>query len=162
VLEGLCGVADFWIDRASPQDAGELLTVQRAAFVSEAQLYGDPLIPPLTETLAGIRDAIAATDVLVACEGRRVIGGVRGRLAGRTCEVDRLVVAPDRQGRGIGTALMEELERRHARNADQFTLFTGAQSEGNLRLYARLGYHEIRREQVTPRIVLVHLGKQVR
>ena len=45
--------------RASQVDAGEIMTVQRAAFVREAQLYHDPDVPPLVETLDQIRDAIA-------------------------------------------------------------------------------------------------------
>ena len=38
-------------------DAGELLTLRRAAFVTEAQQYDDPHIPPLTQTL----DELAAS-----------------------------------------------------------------------------------------------------
>ena len=34
-----------------PEDAGEVLTIQRAAFASEALIYGDPDMPPLTQTL---------------------------------------------------------------------------------------------------------------
>ena len=34
-----------------PEDAGEVLTLQRAAFVSEALIYGDPDMPPLTQSL---------------------------------------------------------------------------------------------------------------
>ena len=35
----------------SPDDAGEVLTIQRAAFASEALIYGDPDMPPLTQAL---------------------------------------------------------------------------------------------------------------
>jgi len=38
-------------------------------------------------------------------------------------------------------------------------LFTGHLSEGNLRLYRRLGYAEFRRERVSDHLVLVHLRK---
>ena len=41
------------ISRMQPSDAGEILTVQRAAFVSEALIYGDPDMPPLVQTLDG-------------------------------------------------------------------------------------------------------------
>jgi hypothetical protein len=40
------------------QDAGELLTLQRAAYVVEAQAHDDPRLPPLTETLAEVRAEI--------------------------------------------------------------------------------------------------------
>lgn len=32
-------------------DAGEVLTLQRAAYVTEAQLYNDAFLPALTQTL---------------------------------------------------------------------------------------------------------------
>ena len=43
--------ADLDIRSVTLDDAGELLTLRRAAFVTEAQQYGDPHIPPLTQTL---------------------------------------------------------------------------------------------------------------
>jgi hypothetical protein len=42
---------DLEIRSVTVDDAGELLTLRRAAFVTEAQQYGDPHIPPLTQTL---------------------------------------------------------------------------------------------------------------
>jgi hypothetical protein len=33
---------------AGVADAGEILTVQRAAYLTEAQHYADPFLPPLT------------------------------------------------------------------------------------------------------------------
>lgn len=46
------------ISPADDGDAGELLTLQRAAFVTEAQVYGDPRLPALTETLDELRAAL--------------------------------------------------------------------------------------------------------
>jgi hypothetical protein len=42
-----------------------------------------------------------------------------------------------------------------------FALFTGHLSEGNLRLYRRLGYAEVGRRPLTDRVVEVHLIKSV-
>jgi hypothetical protein len=39
-------------------DLGEVLTVQRAAYVTEAQLYGDPHLPPLAQTLEKLREEV--------------------------------------------------------------------------------------------------------
>ena len=38
-----------------PEHAGEVLTVQRAAYVTEAQRYGSPELPPLRESLDTLR-----------------------------------------------------------------------------------------------------------
>ncbi|MBX6167364.1 GNAT family N-acetyltransferase [Thermobispora bispora] len=142
--------------RARPEDAGEILTVQRAAYVTEAQLYGDPFIAPLLESVGQVAEAIATGTVLKAVAGSRIVGAVRGRLTGTTCLVGRLVVAPDRQRQGIGSALLTALHES-VPEAAAFDLFTGHLSEGNLRLYRRLGYRETRRERVADHLTLVHL-----
>ena len=131
------------IRAARPADAGELLTVQRAAYVSEARLYRYFDLPPLIEPLDEVRAAIAAVTVLVALAGTRIVGGVRGRLDGETCHVGRLAVAPDLQGNGIGTALLRAIEESFPA-VPRFELFTGGRSEPNLRLYRRAGYVDLR------------------
>jgi hypothetical protein len=42
---------------AAPGDAGELMTLQRAAYLSEARLQADFDLPPLLETVAEVRAA---------------------------------------------------------------------------------------------------------
>ena len=140
-------------------DTGELFTVQRAAYVSEAQRYADPHIPPLTESLAEVRESVRAGDVLVARIAGRLVGGVRGVRHGDLCRVGRLVVAPDMQGRGIGTSLLVAVERAHAGRVHAMTLFTGADSADNLRLYHRLGYRETHTERINDHLSFVHLSK---
>jgi GNAT superfamily N-acetyltransferase len=148
------------IERAGPEDAGEILTLQRAAYVSEAQLYGDPFIPPLVESLEQMRKVLEG-DALVfkAVAAQRLIGAVRAQFSERTCLVGRLVVAPDVQDRGIGVRLMETLEKDVAGRADACVLFTGHLSEDNLRLYRKLGYSETHRERVAAHLTLVHMRK---
>lgn len=155
------------IERANAADAGEILTLQRAAYVSEAQLYGDPFIAPLVESLEQLRKVVETSVVLAARDGARIVGAVRGRVAepgeqGRTCVVGRLVVAPDRQGQGIGTALLSAIhDAVLAEHLDvhAFDLFTGHLSDGNLRLYRRQGYRETHRERFQDHLTLVHLRR---
>ncbi|MCF6474801.1 GNAT family N-acetyltransferase [Nonomuraea sp. MG754425] len=146
------------IERAVAADAGEILTLQRAAYVTEAQLYGDPYIPPLVESLEQARKVIEGALVLKALDGTRIIGVVRGRLSGVTCLVGRLVVAPDRQGQGVGTALLRALHDELP-EAEAFDLSTGHLSEANLRLYRRLGYRETSRERMDDHLTMVHLRR---
>ncbi|RCV51667.1 GNAT family N-acetyltransferase [Marinitenerispora sediminis] len=153
------------IEPATAADVGEIWTLQRAAYVTEAQGYGDPYIAPLTETAAQIRAALGGGPLLKAVAGRRIVGAVRGRSTGPTFLVNRLAVAPDRQGEGIGRALLLAIEA-HARAAypdlEAFALFTGHSSDGNLRLYRRLGYTETSRERVAEHLTFVHLRKPAR
>jgi ribosomal protein S18 acetylase RimI-like enzyme len=152
-------VDDVRIERAVVEDAGEILTLQRAAYLTEAQLHGDPFLPPLVESLDQVRAMIAGSLVLKASVGTRIAGAVRGRFNDRTCLVGRLAVAPDLQRRGIGGALLRALEAEAAGRADACVLFTGHLSETNLRLYRRLGYAETHRERVAGHLMLVHMRK---
>jgi len=139
-------------------DAGELLTVQRAAFVTEAQRYGDPFLPPLREDLDGVRAAIAAQVVLVAVHGQRIVGSVRVRVEGRVGHVGRLVVAPDQQRRGVGTALLAAVEEV---GVDELALFTGGDSHENVARYERAGYVRSGESLDDRGIPLVHLRKRL-
>jgi ribosomal protein S18 acetylase RimI-like enzyme len=143
---------------AVPEDAGELMTLQRAAFVVEGRRYHDFDLPPLTETLDEVRTAVRTGLVLKALDGTRIVGAVRGEIDGETCRVGRLVVAPDRQGQGIASRLMTELEARMAGRVRRFELFTGARSAGTIRLYRRLGYRAL-----PPRVpdFLIYLEKRL-
>jgi GNAT superfamily N-acetyltransferase len=141
------------------EDAGELLTLQRAAYATEARIYGDPELPALIQTLAELQDELATATALKASLGHRIVGAVRAHLDGTVLHVGRLTVAPDWQGRGIGSRLLSAIESHHGDHVNTAALFTGHLSESNLAMYARRGYLEQRREQLRPGVVLVHLTK---
>ena len=122
-----------------------LLALQQSAYQSEARLYNDWTLPPLTQTLASMCEDIATMTVLVATRAGSIVDSVRGRLGEDICHIGRLIVDPQWQGRGIGTALLDAIEECFP-EAGSFELFTGSKSSGNLRLYQRLGYREIRRQ----------------
>ena len=142
-----------------PSAAGELMTLQRAAFVTEAQRYNSPFHPATVQTLEELVAELAATTCIAAFAGRRLVGAVRTFEADDVLHISRLVVAPDLQGRGIGTRLLAAAEDRT--RLARATLFTGHLSAGNLRLYERQGYVEQRREDIGSGVILVHLTKIV-
>jgi ribosomal protein S18 acetylase RimI-like enzyme len=149
---------DILIERAGIKDAAEILALQRRAYQSEAKIYGDYDIPPLTQTLAEMRADLDKLMVLKALFEERIVGSVRARLIERTCHVGRLIVDPKFQNRGIGTRLLDEIEARFA-GAARFELFTGHLSARNLYLYHKLGYREFQRQDVSPALTLVYLEK---
>lgn len=146
------------IELASPEDAEVILALQRLAYQREAELYGDYAIAPLTESLPDLQQTFERSCVLKVTAGGHFVGSVRGHQDAGVCHVARLMVHPDTQGQGIGAALMLSIEAEFP-SADRFALFTGHKSEGNLRLYARLGYREVRREAVHAGLCLVHMEK---
>ena len=138
------------MDVLSEADAGEVLTLQRAAYVGEAMIY-DQFLPPLFETLDEVTQVLTSgVDVLGIRDAGRLIGTVRIKRDG---EIARLAVAPDRQHEGLGTRLLEAAIERGGT-----WLFTGDRSEANLRLYRRHGFEETHREPV-PGHELVYLRR---
>jgi GNAT superfamily N-acetyltransferase len=137
------------VEVLGPDDAGEILTLQRAAYVGEAMLY-DQFLPPLFETLDEIRAVLSGDDatVLGIRDRGRLIGTARIKRDG---EIGRVAVAPDRQHEGLGSTLLREAIDRGGT-----WLFTGDRSEGNLRLYRRHGFVETHREPA-PGHTLVYL-----
>jgi GNAT superfamily N-acetyltransferase len=89
---------------ATIADAGEMLTLQRAAYVTEAQIYDDPRLPALTRTLLELQAELGTVLSFKASSGGRLIGAVRVAVRDSNAEIGRLVVAPDQQGRGLGRA----------------------------------------------------------
>ena len=147
------------VERAGIDDAADILALQKLAYQSEARLYDDWSLPPLTQTLEQLREEFAQSVVLKATDAGRLVGSVRARIAEGMCHVGRLIVSPDVQGRGTGTLLMHAIESAFP-DAPAFELFTGSRSEGNLRLYERLGYRRTREKVLSPSVTLVFLEKR--
>ena len=140
-------------------DAGEILTLQRAAYLAEAQAYRDPFIPPLTETLAEVREQIRTVTVLVATTGHRLVAAVRLEVSGSTGRIGRLAVVPDLQGHGVGARMLQAAEAAAPAGVTRFELFTGAASTRNLALYTHRGYVEFDRQRLNESVELVHLRR---
>jgi ribosomal protein S18 acetylase RimI-like enzyme len=156
---------DAPIVRLGVEDAGELLTLQRAAYVTEAQSHDDPRLPPLLQTLAELQAELSSPDVVALGirDHGRLVATVRlrhGAADPGVAELARLAVAPDRQGEGMGTRLLIEAERHTRPGVTAIVLITGEHSHGNLRLYDRHGYVETRRTPAGTHEV-VHMRKTI-
>lgn len=146
--------------RAVERDAGEILTLQRAAYVTTAQLYRDPFLPPLVETLQDVVEAIRTEIVLAAMDGHRIVGSARIRIEGTTGHMGRLVVAPDREGAGVGIRLIKAVQEHAPPSVTRFELFTGALSERHIALYWILGFEEYERRVSDEGIELVYMQRE--
>ena len=157
------GLDDVRITEATPADAGELFTLQRAAFLGEARLNASLELPPLLQTYAELRDSIGQGLLLVVRQAGRLVASVRGEVAadGDAWYVGRLMVAPDLQGRGLGGRLMAEFESRTPASVRVIRLVTGTASVGNITFYARRGYAEVSRTTDSAGIDVVVMEKRL-
>lgn len=131
------------ISAATDDDAEQILKLQYLCYQTEAELYGDWRIEPLTQTLADLRAELAEGCVLVARLGEEVVGSVRATVdADSTARISRLCVHPRMRRHGLGGRLLTRIEERLAaeRAAKRYRLRTGHRSDVNLRLYRKCGY----------------------
>lgn len=162
---------------AEPADLGELFSLQRAAFVDEAMLYGTPHVPALDESLDDFAQRHRESITFVAVEQRRLIAAVSLRRHDTAStetastdtaspetlfDVERLMTAPDRRGGGAASALMAHIDNFLVAEGEKgVQLIVGDIAVGNRRLYERLGYTvESRWESVEfPGVFLVRMAK---
>jgi len=152
------------ISAADTGDAEQILKLQYLCFQSEAEVYGDYAIAPLTETLDSLRAQMSEGCVLVARLGSEIVGSVRAVVdSGGTARIGRLCVHPRMQRHGLGGRLLSAIEDRLAEDRDtrRYHLVTGQRSEGNLRLYRKCGYTQVGTEK-DRKVTLIAMAKDAR
>ncbi|MET9455973.1 GNAT family N-acetyltransferase [Streptomyces canus] len=150
------------ISAAAEQDAEQIFRLQYLCFQSEAALYGNYRIDPLVQSLDSVRAEVTADCVFVARLGEEVVGSVRGRVTeDGSAAIGKLCVHPRLQGHGIGARLLRAAEAALAeeRGATSFRLFTGHRSEGNLRLYRKVGYQTVGTSEGADGVPMIVLEK---
>lgn len=127
---------------ASTTSYGEMFTLQRAAFVDEARLYGTSEVPALCETYDEFVNRLTQSESWVAVDQNRIVGAVSLRTYRGAPDVERLMVAPDRRGESIGTKLMMALERAAFESGCRsIQLIVGDLAVENQLIYKHLGWH---------------------
>jgi len=90
--------------------------------------------------------AIERGDVYLALDGAEVVGVAATERREDGIYIDRLGVAPARQGTGLGSWLLVRIEEvARSLGARGMTLETAEMAEGNIRLYRRHGFEIVRR-----------------
>ena len=144
---------------ATSADAQEILDLQKLAYQSEAAIYQDYGIPPLTQTLPQIEAELQNQLFLKAMSAGQIVGSVRAYLDQDTCYIGRLIVHPAYQNLGLGRQLMGAIEGCFPQ-ARRYELFTGHRSQRNLYLYEKLGYQRFGREKVSDKLTIIFLEKR--
>ena len=146
------------IEKAEKEDLEEILKLQYLAYQSEARLFDNMDIPPLKQTIEEVYDEFQKGAILKAVgDGGVIIGSVRAFCDSGTVYIGKLMVHPSKQGQGIGTQLLLEMEKQYPNQ--RYELFTSTRSEKNIALYQKLGYKIFDEEQVTVELRFVYMEK---
>jgi len=146
------------ISKATKNDMKDILELQYLAYQSEAELVNNFDIPPLKQTLDELLQEYENGIILKAVNGNgQIMGSVRGYIKNGTLYIGKLIVRPDMQGNGIGTLLLQEIERISPQS--RYELFTSTKSIRNVKLYERLGYKKFKTETIAQDLEFVYLEK---
>ena len=149
------------IRTALKQDLPDILALQKRAFYDEAVLYNDFTISPLHQTIEQLEEEFTQKSILVAIIDNTIVGSVRIQSKDGIGYIGKLIVAPEKQNKGIGRKLMVEAEK-HGTRVSEFELFTGKKSEKNIHFYQSLGYHIVDVIPETQKVSLVIMKKKLR
>ena len=97
------------IERTTVSDAEEILSLQKLAYRSEAEIYNDFGISPLLQTLEEITRDFEKEIFLKATVDGKVRGSVKAFSKEETCYIGRLIVHAEFHDRGIRTKLMTRI-----------------------------------------------------
>lgn len=145
--------------RAEKRDLQKILELQYLAYQSEARLFDDHDIPPLKQTLTDVENEFQKGIILKALdEDKTIIGSVRAFCDNGTVYIGKLMVHPSKQGQGIGTKRLLEMEKQYPNK--RYELFTSTKSEKNIALYQKFGYKIYDEKQVTEELRFVYMEKR--
>ena len=144
-------------------DAVELHALQSVAYTLEQDSEGAQL-PSLQQTLETVAAELSDPDML--CFGLRdedgaLIAAIRGFIGSETAIVGRLCVRPDKQGQGLATHLLGEIERQVPDRVREVQIFTGADAATSRHFYSKLGYVDVKHEEMDAGYTVVQLKKKL-
>lgn len=146
------------IEKAVESDLEEILALQKVAYISEAEICNDYRIQPLTQSFEDIKEEYKSRVFLKVIIEGRIVGSVRVYQQEDTCYVGKLIVHPEFQNKGIGTALLKAAESNSS-DCKRYELFTSKKSIKNIYLYNRLGYQIYKELEVSENLTVVYLEK---
>lgn len=145
------------IQFARENELAEILELQYLAYQTEAALFGSADIPPLKQTLDSVIAEYREGTILTVKDGGRIIGSVRMKEKDGTVYIGKLMVHPNHRRKGIGSALLTEVEKICP--GRRYELFTSTRSADNIRLYTRLGYRIFDTKAITDVLTFVYMEK---
>jgi GNAT superfamily N-acetyltransferase len=89
----------------------------------------------------------------------RLVGAIRLTVEAPIGWISRVAVAPDQQGKGIGSDLLGAVEAAAPPQVRRFQLAAGNKSSASVAMYERRGYREFSRWVDSAGVELILMGK---
>jgi ribosomal protein S18 acetylase RimI-like enzyme len=148
------------IERASLDDAEQLIHVQDLAFREDFERYGH--CPSYREPAGALREMIRSAIVYKVTAGGRIIGdAIVRKAADGSYYLRTIAIIPAYQGRGIGSHVLSIIEQDNPGGA-YWSLITPKGTARNLRFYERHGYRKRGERRHSDRLTLVEYRKDLR
>jgi GNAT superfamily N-acetyltransferase len=150
--------SNFEIQPAGLKDAARIRDLTRAAYAKWVALIGREPLP----MQADYERAVVEHTIDVLIVNGALAGLVEMILRPDHLWIESVAVAPEQQGRGLGSLLLDHAERRaiHA-GRPEIHLLTNQAFAANLELYARRGYIVNRTEPFRGGTT-VHMSKRIK
>jgi ribosomal protein S18 acetylase RimI-like enzyme len=148
------------ITQAAKEDLPIILDIQRKAFLEVAKTFHLKSMPQIEQTLENLTAEFKYCTFLKASIANAIVGSVRAYNKDDTCHISKLIVLPDYQNKGIGKALMNEIENQFKNIVNRYELFTGSRDQRNQHLYSQLGYKSFKTEKLNDEISFVYMEKR--
>lgn len=147
--------------KAEFDDLEEILNLQYLAYISEAELLDDFNIEPLHQKLEEVQKEYKEGIILKGVtDDNRIIASVRASVKNNTLYIGKLIVHPDFENKGIGSKLINEIEKYGTFSRAE--LFTSSKSPKNLHFYKKNGYKPFKKEFIseqTPKAKFIYFEK---
>jgi ribosomal-protein-alanine N-acetyltransferase len=146
-------------EEATIEDLEAILELQKRAYTSEGQKYGNS-IAPLTQTLEQIQSSFNDLMFIKVVLNDRIVASARIRVTEGTCHIGRLIVEPELQGRGIGKKMLATIESLYPNM--RYELFTTHRTDKYTELYEKCGFKPFKTVKIRDQETLIYLEKESR
>ncbi len=143
------------IDISRDTDLEQLWLLQHAAYRVEAGIIGFANIPPLSDTLASLRECGEIFFGEFADE--ELLGAVSYELTEDEAVICRMMVHPAHFRKGIASRLLEFLFANL--DIDKIKVSTGSDNHPAIQLYTKYGFKEVGRREAAPRLFITQFLK---
>lgn len=148
------------IKKALLKDLAGILELQKQCYRENAERYNDFNIQPLTQTIEELEEDFNAKDhlFLKVEDNSKIIGSIRAFAENNICYIEKVIVHPDYQNKGLGSKLLSEIENKF-NYVEKYELYTGFKDEKNLYLYKKSGYNIFKEKTINKNLKFVFMEK---